>query len=144
MADGQIQDDLTGGSAASASFSMDTADVVQYPPLPELSWGALLQWMLRRRSRHSIAGRSMLPSLHPGDEVLYVPGAYQNAEPQPGDIVIAPHPLQPEMLIIKRVVAVEGDRCFLLGDNRGASTDSRRFGWVKPLPSWGKVVCRFS
>ncbi len=85
----------------------------------------------------------MLPLLKANDEVLIDPCAYGERSPQVGDLVVAIHPRQPGLKIIKRVVQVEGDRCFLLGENLAESTDSRSFGWIKQDLLQGKVVCRF-
>jgi nickel-type superoxide dismutase maturation protease len=86
----------------------------------------------------------MTPLLLPNQEVLIDPSAYRQTFPQAGDVVVAYHPHQPNLPIIKRVLFVEGDgRCYLQGDNPAASTDSRRFGLVSPTALVGRVVCRF-
>lgn len=86
----------------------------------------------------------MLPTLQPGDEVLVNPYAYQQQLPNPGELVIAQHPLKPELRLIKRLVTVRanGD-CLLMGDNPAESTDSRSFGAVPHQLILGQVVCRF-
>jgi nickel-type superoxide dismutase maturation protease len=85
----------------------------------------------------------MLPTLLPGREVLINPRAYTQQEPQVGDLVVAAHPQQPGLLIIKRVAAVGEGALDLRGDNPEASTDSRQFGWVSRDRILGQVVCRF-
>jgi nickel-type superoxide dismutase maturation protease len=85
----------------------------------------------------------MLPLLHPGEEVLVNPYAYGIVPPQPGDLVVAQHPTQPGLRLIKWVVYVEGHACFLKGINETASTDSRAFGLVPYATLLGQVVCRF-
>lgn len=144
MADEQDQDYPAGVDNVHASFSMDSPPLEAFPPLPNLSWGDFLQWMIRRRSRHRIEGCSMLPLLQPGDEVLYSPKAYEQCRPQVGEIVIAQHPQRGELLMIKRIGKVDGDRYYLLGDNSAQSTDSRVFGWVRYSQIVGKVQCHFS
>jgi nickel-type superoxide dismutase maturation protease len=105
----------------------------------------LLLWLLRRRRRFRVTGESMLPVLKPGDVVLADPLAYRHSPPQPGDIVIARHPLRRDVTLIKRVSAVSEDgRCRLEGDNPAASTDSRTFGWVAAEQVRGRVTSRFS
>jgi type IV secretory pathway protease TraF len=60
------------------------------------------------------------------------------------DLVIAVHPHQPGLRIIKRVEFVEPDgRCYLKGENAIASSDSRQFGLVAADQIQGKVVCLF-
>lgn len=86
----------------------------------------------------------MLPLLKPGDEVLIDPNAYRWAVPQPGDVVVARHPYQRDVRLIKRVTTVQADgSCQLEGDNPAASTDSRTFGQVPYQHILGRVVCRF-
>jgi nickel-type superoxide dismutase maturation protease len=100
-------------------------------------------WMLRRRQRFRVTGDSMRPLLIPGEEVLIDPTAYRHTPPQPGDLVVAQHPQQPELRLIKEVVSVDVQGCFLQGVNRSASTDSRTFGRVPLACLLGRVVCRF-
>jgi nickel-type superoxide dismutase maturation protease len=85
----------------------------------------------------------MRPLLIPGEEVLIDPAAYRHTPPQPGDLVVAQHPQQPELRLIKGVVSVDAQDCFLQGVNLEASTDSRTFGQVPLTYLLGRVVCRF-
>lgn len=104
----------------------------------------LLLWLLRLRKRFRVTGASMLPLLEPGQEVLIDRRAYRREPPQPGDIVVAQHPYQPDLKIIKRVTAVSTDgRYFLQGDNPQESSDSRSFGAVSPQLILGRVTSRF-
>lgn len=70
------------------------------------------------------------------------PGVYQRSLPAPGDIVVARHPHQPDLLVIKWVVFVDSDRCYLRGLNPGQSSDSRQFGLVPIDQILGRVECR--
>lgn len=48
-----------------------------------------------------------------------------------GDVVVARRPDRPELEIIKRIQAIDGNGAiFLVGDNPASSTDSRQFGAV--------------
>ena len=86
----------------------------------------------------------MSPLLEPGEEVLVDLRAYRRQLPRPGDIVVARHPYQQDLRIIKRVVMVTDDgRCRLKGDNVVESTDSRSFGMVPPSQILGRVTSRF-
>lgn len=101
-------------------------------------------WLLRRHRRFRITGDSMLPLLSPGQEVLIDPWAFRQRSPQMDDLVVAEHPQQPGLHIIKRVEFVEPDgRCYLKGENAIASHDSRQFGLVAPAQIQGKVLCLF-
>jgi nickel-type superoxide dismutase maturation protease len=50
---------------------------------------------------------------------------------QVGEVVVARRPDRPELEIIKRIQAIDGEGAvFLVGDNPSSSTDSRQFGAV--------------
>ncbi len=85
----------------------------------------------------------MLPTLHPGDQVLVHPNAYRHRLPQQGDIVLARHPHQGGLYLIKRIQSVVSDQYFLIGDNLSESTDSRVFRAVTLDLILGKVVSLF-
>jgi nickel-type superoxide dismutase maturation protease len=89
----------------------------------------LMLWALCRRHRFRVTGRSMAPTLSDGDQLLIDPAG----QPACGDLVIAEHPTDPSVLIVKRVAAlVADDRVVLASDNPPEGTDSRRWG---PLPA---------
>ena len=122
------------------------SDVENWPDkLPEITPREFLLWVLRFRKRFRVSGPSMLPLLKAGDEVLVDRRAYRRTEPTRGDIVVAEHPTQANLPLIKRVVSVlEDGRCILKGDNLAFSTDSRSFGAVSPTQILGRVTCRFA
>ncbi len=67
----------------------------------------------------------MLPTYTPGTVVF----GLRWVRPLPGKVVIADlHGRE----IIKRVADVGVRGYFLLGDNTGSSSDSRKYGWFKP------------
>lgn len=87
----------------------------------------------------------MLPILKPGEEVLVDTRAYRRATPRPGDIVVAQHPFQRDLQLVKRVNArLEDGRFCLGGDNPAESTDSRSFGPVAREQILGRVTSRFA
>ena len=93
----------------------------------------ILLWLLRKRKVVRVTGNSMVPTLKPKDLILVNPQAYGKKAPQVDDIVIANHPHQSNLSIVKRVIAVNEDgACFLQGDNTFPfeSTDSRDYGFV--------------
>jgi signal peptidase I len=67
-----------------------------------------------------VRGRSMLPTLLPGDRLLVV-----RARPRVGDVVLAPDPRAPSRELIKRVSEIDATGVMLRGDNVAASTDAR-------------------
>jgi nickel-type superoxide dismutase maturation protease len=78
----------------------------------------------------------MLPTLAEGDWVLALRGPRVGV----GDVVVLEHPLHAGMLLVKRVAALGPAGFWVLGDNPGASTDSRHFGPVARVV--GRVVWR--
>jgi signal peptidase I len=54
--------------------------------------------------RVAVAERSMEPALHPGDWLLTWRGLNRSRPPrvQPGQLVVARHPGQPDLLLVKR------------------------------------------
>ena len=63
-----------------------------------------------------IRGWSMYPTLAPGEYVLFDRFAYRRSAPGRDDIVLASHPSRPGMRIVKRVVALPGDRVAIDGE----------------------------
>jgi nickel-type superoxide dismutase maturation protease len=68
----------------------------------------------------------MLPTLEPGDHVL----VRRTRSVVRGDLVVFSDPESDQRLVAKRVAAVHPDGLEVVGDNRGASRDSRDFGIV--------------
>jgi type IV secretory pathway protease TraF len=71
----------------------------------------------------------MEPLLPAGSRViaaLYQPGAPLRV----GDVVLARRPDRPQVEMVKRIEALDGDRVVLVGDNPAESTDSLVFGPV--------------
>ena len=85
-----------------------------------------------------IIGPSMAPALRNGDCWVVLLGASVS----PGDLVLAVHPLRPDLRIVKRVVRAEDSGWWLEGDNPEFSDDSRAFGAVDTVI--GKLVFRYS
>ena len=86
----------------------------------------------------------MLPLLQPGDEILFAPHAYKKSKPQVGDVIVALHPLQKNLTIVKRIIEIEGDRYFVVGDNLSFSTDSRHWGKIGLANIIGRVTSKFN
>lgn len=86
----------------------------------------------------------MAPALSPGDYVVVDARAYARRSPGPGEVVLAHDPREPSREIVKRVAGPDdAGGIVLLGDNPGASTDSRDFGPVSPDDVSGRVLWRY-
>ncbi|MBI1388481.1 MAG: nickel-type superoxide dismutase maturation protease [bacterium] len=104
----------------------------------------LLLWLAGRRVRRRVNGNSMTPALEHGDEVLADLNAYRRREPREGDVVIALHPYQTGVTLIKRISRLTPDgRYHLASDNPAEGTDSAAFGPVDRKRILGRVSCRF-
>ncbi|MBV7333053.1 nickel-type superoxide dismutase maturation protease [Chloroflexi bacterium TSY] len=98
-------------------------------------------WLLRRRRLFRVSGVSMQPTLKPGTLVFIDESAYIHSLPAPRDIVIARHPYQRNLNMLKRVQSVDKEgRCFLISDNPTEGTDSRTFGAIRVDRIIGKVT----
>jgi nickel-type superoxide dismutase maturation protease len=108
----------------------------------ERNWREIGLWMLGKRWRFCVAGNSMLPTLHSGEDVLVAPISAQS-ELFVGDIVVCCHPLKPALRIVKRVSEIFYDgSCYVLSDNAAAGSDSRSFGVVARKLMIGRVTSR--
>jgi len=96
---------------------------------------------------YAIPSESMAPTLQPGDHILVTPYYPFGAPPLRGDVVVFREPANDDELMVKRIVGGPGDlvnagggnaqivpagHFFVMGDNRGNSSDSRSWG---PLPA---------
>jgi nickel-type superoxide dismutase maturation protease len=92
-----------------------------------------------------VRGRSMAPSLLPGDRLVVESHSYQGRAPRLGEIVLAADPRDPDRELIKRVAAIdhEGASADLRGDAPTESTDSRAFGSVPLSTIRWRAVYRY-
>lgn len=98
--------------------------------------------LLGRRKRIRVTGASMLPGLKAGNELLVNERAYTSSNPEEGDIVVAWHPREADLKIIKRVSVVFDNGVWLVGDNPAESTDSSQYGIFPFKRIVGKVTSR--
>jgi nickel-type superoxide dismutase maturation protease len=105
-----------------------------------IAFGIGLGAAMVRPRRVVVEGRSMEPTLAPGDRLLVVRARALH----PGDVVAVRDPTQSRRVLVKRVGAVLEDEIVLRGDNPGASTDSRNFGPVPSSAVLGRVVRCYS
>lgn len=105
---------------------------------------ATLAFLLARRV--TVRGPSMLPTLQPGQRILFDRLAYVQDRPQVDDIVLVQ---RTGIRIVKRLAGVPGDvidgrtlgrdEYWVLGDNPSESTDSRELGPVKRRDLLGRL-----
>lgn len=91
--------------------------------------------VLVRPRRVVVEGRSMEPTLAPGDRLLVVRAGTVHA----GDVVAVRDVRDRRRVLVKRIGAVLEEGIVLRGDNPGASTDSRSFGPVPRASVLGRV-----
>ena len=73
-----------------------------------------------------VTGLSMVPTLLHGDQLL----VHYGAELRPGDVAVLRHPLQQDLLIVKRLIERREGGWWVMGDNTFVENDSREFGTV--------------
>lgn len=103
------------------------------------STAELVLWLLRRRTRFTVVGPSMEPTLRAGQVVL----VDVRADPQVGDIVVAMHPRRSNLKIIKRLGGGSATDGWQLASDNAAephSEDSRTFGPVGADAIVGRVT----
>jgi len=97
--------------------------------------------------RVAVAERSMEPALRPGDWLLVWRGLSDGRPPRirPGRLVIARHPAQTDLLLVKRATAHRPGEWWLESDNSAAAgaVDSRSFGPVPEGLILGYVLGRY-
>ena len=103
---------------------------------------ALLLAAVAARQRTDVVevrGRSMLPTLLPGDRLLVA----RIGRPRAGDVVLAGDPRDSRREMIKRVARIDASGVHLRGDNPAASTDARAFGPVPAASVEWRAVLRY-
>ncbi len=91
-----------------------------------------------------VRGRSMVPTLLPGDRLLVEGVTYRRRVPRTGEVALAADPRQPSRELVKRIGLVDPSSASaeLSGDAPEASTDSRTFGPVDLVDLRWRVVGR--
>jgi nickel-type superoxide dismutase maturation protease len=95
---------------------------------------ALLPWGIAE-----VTAPSMYPTLKVGDQIVVHYGAPVKA----GDVAMLKHPLQQDLLIVKRLVERRDGGWWVLGDNEFSEIDSRLFGVVPEELLIGRVRARY-
>ncbi|MGI9615131.1 MAG: S24/S26 family peptidase [Acidimicrobiales bacterium] len=96
----------------------------------ELGW-----WTLRRRDRFRVSGNSMEPTLLDGDFVLVDAAAVCEI----GDLVVAEHPDEDTIVVVKRLADRSSDSRVILSSDNPAGSDSRTWGPVPDTAIRGRV-----
>ncbi|MFB7026040.1 MULTISPECIES: nickel-type superoxide dismutase maturation protease [unclassified Streptomyces] len=86
-----------------------------------------------------VTGVSMVPTLLHGDRLL----VHYGGRLRPGNVAVLRHPLQQDLLVVKRLIERRDGGWWVLGDNRDAEGDSRVFGAVPPELVLGRVRARY-
>jgi len=110
--------------------------------LPKSGWRELFAWRFGRRRAFRVEGESMTPTLSPGAVIFFDPRAYDNQPPQVGDVVVARHPFQRDLQIVKRVAEIREDGRYVLHSDNPAGSDSRGFGVMPRGHILGRVTSR--
>ncbi len=97
--------------------------LLRIPPLY-----ALLAFLLAKRV--VIRGRSMYPTLAPGEFVLFDRLAYRLEPPRRGDVVLASLPGRSQTPMVKRAVGLPGDKVAFAGNHC----------WINGVPFGGGPV----
>jgi nickel-type superoxide dismutase maturation protease len=106
--------------------------------------GAAAVLLASRAFTVEVSGRSMMPTLEPGDWLL----AVRAGRVELGNVVVVRHPRR-DLEMVKRVAGVPGERdlgpdlYLVVGDNPGESTDGLEFGPVRRSSIVGVVVARY-
>src|SRR5439155_10455640 len=92
-----------------------------------------------------VQGRSMAPTLLPGEWLLVERRTYAHRRPRVGEIVLAADPRDASRELIKRVTSVDGHAMMfeLAGDAPDSSTDSRTFGAIPAGDIRWRVIARY-
>jgi nickel-type superoxide dismutase maturation protease len=112
--------------------------------------GGIVAWMaFRRPFRVVVQGASMAPTVRPGDFLI----AVRRASIRRGALGVVEHPDRSGYEMVKRFAGVPGDsidgltlgadQFWMVGDDPGASTDSRAFGAVPRAAIRGVVLFRY-
>lgn len=90
-------------------------------------------------SRLAVDGVSMVPTLAPGDRVV----ALRWPRLEAGDLVAVVEPDSGGRILVKRVATLMAETIEVIGDNEGASRDSRTIGPISRRDVVGRVVYRY-
>lgn len=90
-------------------------------------------------SYFAVKEQSMEPWAREGDFVLVDRTSYLFFKPRVGHVVVAKHPENCDLFLLKRIVAEKKGLYWIEGNNASKSIDSRNFGWLRKEYIVGKV-----
>ncbi len=125
------------------SNSHSPAPTLAPPSTRRLLFGLLVLGALVRAlglRRIVVEGPSMLPTLAEGERLL----VRRVRRVRTGDLVVCRAPGADGPMIVKRVAHRDGAALFVVGDNPGASSDSRAFGTIAPAAVLGVAFYRYA
>jgi len=93
-----------------------------------------------RPRRVLVEGRSMAPTLLPGERLLVL----RARRIRPDDLVLVADPRRRSRLLVKRVRSEDASGVWIEGDNPAESTDSRTFGPVPRTLVLGRARYRYA
>ena len=108
--------------------------------IADTGWSEAIMWRLGLRRSVVVQGDSMSPLLLDGDELL----VSRKHRPKVNNIVVAKHPTNSAIVLIKLVEKVRDGEFYLAGVNQSSSSDSRDFGWLSNDHMIGLVTSRIS
>jgi nickel-type superoxide dismutase maturation protease len=103
--------------------------------------------VVRSIRRVEVVGGSMAPALRAGDRLVVLSRPFgPPAWPAVGAVVAVVDPRDPDRILVKRVASVDrtAGTVEVVGDDPGASTDSRTFGPVPLASVLGRAVYRYA
>ncbi len=83
-----------------------------------------------------VDGDSMFPDLHNGDYLISTPVPFWFGKPEPGEIVIVKNPLDPSQNLVKRIIAVPGDRLSIRDGRVYIDGELLREPYLSDEPPW--------
>lgn len=89
--------------------------------------------------KYIIKGKSMSPTLNPGDIVLASSLPYLFRGPNINEVIVCWEP-RSRKILVKRIIKLDKDAYFITGDNPEESTDSNSFGPIMRRDIIGKVI----
>lgn len=87
--------------------------------------------------KYKIAGHSMMPTLHDGQQILVSKIPYFFTSPKINDIIVFK---KESDVYIKRIKKIKYGGYFVQGDNNKDSYDSKVFGYISKHDIMGKVI----
>jgi len=146
-------DNLLESSSEKKSLWVSVLEFIQFISIALIIIVPLRLWVAQPFIVH---GKSMDPTFRNGDYLIVDELSYKFTEPKEGDVIVFRYPNDTKKFFIKRIIglpnqtievegktiSIEDNEYFVLGDNRGSSSDSRVWGTVNEDLIIGKAFLR--